>query len=63
MATTTIIDTREIKVTISSGGVHSGPDGKKVTKRDLIETADRALYMSKKNGRNKVSILPLNPKT
>jgi diguanylate cyclase (GGDEF)-like protein len=59
LGTTTTIDAAEIKVTISSGGVHFNPDIGEITKQNLIETADRALYMSKKNGKNRVTILPL----
>jgi len=62
MGITTIADTMEIKVTISSGGVHYSPDYKETTKQDLIDTADRGLYMSKKDGKNRVTVLPLTPK-
>ncbi len=59
---TTIVDSREIKVTISSGAVHFNPDQREITKQELIDTADRALYMSKENGKNRVTILPLTPR-
>jgi len=62
MGITTIINRQEIKVTISSGGVHLPGDCKNITKQDLLDTADRALYMSKENGRNRVTILPLPDK-
>lgn len=47
----------EIFVTISVGGVCWTPDKPQVTKTTLVETADRGLYMSKRNGRNRVTIL------
>ena len=59
---TTIVDNREIKVTISSGAVHFNPDQREITKQELIDTADRALYMSKENGKNRVTILQLTPR-
>lgn len=58
---TSKINELEINVTISSGGVHFSPDREGVTKQDLIDTADRALYMSKENGRNRFTFLPLSP--
>jgi len=62
MGTTTIVNEQEIKITISSGGVHLSPDLEGITKQNLIETADRALYMSKENGRNMFTVLPLPTK-
>ncbi len=62
MEITTRINALEINVTISSGGVHFSADREGVTKQDLIDTADRALYMSKKSGRNRFTVLPLSAK-
>ena len=63
MGITTKFNNVEIKVTISSGGVYFNPDLDGVTKQDLIDTADRALYMSKENGRNRFTALPQPEKT
>ena len=63
MGITTKFNNVEIKVTISSGGVYFNPDLDGVTKQDLIDTADRALYMSKENGRNRFTALPQPAKT
>jgi diguanylate cyclase (GGDEF)-like protein len=63
MGITTEANEAKIKITISSGGVHFGPDSEGVTKQNLIDTADRALYMSKKNGRNRFTALLLPGKT
>lgn len=49
-----------IEITISIGGVYYDLDLKGATKQHLIDTADRALYQSKQNGRNQVTILPLS---
>jgi len=61
MEITTRINDLKINVTISSGGVHFSPDREGVSKQNLIDTADRALYMSKENGRNRFTVLPLAP--
>lgn len=61
MGITTEFNEFKINVTISSGGVYFSPDHGGITKQNLIDTADRALYMSKKNGRNRFTILPLSP--
>ncbi|MFT5699587.1 MAG: diguanylate cyclase (GGDEF)-like protein [Desulforhopalus sp.] len=45
-----------IKITISCGGAHFSP-GDEISPGLLISTSDRALYMSKKNGRNMVTSL------
>ena len=55
---TTVANKKDVKITISSGCVHFRPGGKKVTKQELIDTADRALYISKKEGKNRATILP-----
>lgn len=48
---------KKIMVTISLGGTTFRPDKPETTKDILFETADRALYISKNNGRNQVTIL------
>ncbi len=58
---TTKVNSFEIKVTISSGGVQFSPDLEGVTKQELIDTADRALFISKKKGRDRFTILHLPP--
>lgn len=50
-------ENRQIMVTISLGGTSFSPDQPEITKDMLFETADRALYISKNNGRNQVTIL------
>ncbi len=50
------IDERELSVTVSIGISQMDPEADK-NKNDLIERADRALYISKRNGRNRVSFL------
>ena len=55
---TTVTGQHSIKITISCGGAHFS-SGHDISPSDLINTADRALYMSKKNGRNMVTSLPV----
>lgn len=50
-----------IIITISCGGAHFSP-GDEVSPNTLINTADRALYMSKENGRNRITALTLTDK-
>ena len=54
--TITEVEGNKIRVTISVGGVTCGPEMSRMTKEHLIDTADKALYASKKNGRNRVTI-------
>lgn len=48
-----------IMVTISLGGTSSGPGQSGITRDTLYQTADRALYISKNNGRNQATILTM----
>lgn len=57
--TTVVSDTSikiKIKITISCGGVQF-PLGSHASQQDLIASADRGLFLSKENGRNRVTIL------
>jgi two-component system, cell cycle response regulator len=54
--TSVVHDTTELKVTISIGVTQYDPARDK-TKTPLIERVDKALYLSKRNGKNMVSIL------
>ena len=45
-----------VMITISAGGVQFSKDDN-VSQQELIESADRGLYLSKKNGRNRVTII------
>lgn len=47
---------QQISVTISAGVTTFNPQ-QKTTKDQLIDTADRGLYLSKQNGRNQVTLL------
>jgi GGDEF domain-containing protein len=57
-ALTTVVNNNTIQVTISCGGalISAGDD---FSKQDLIDIADRCLYLSKQEGRNRTTILPL----
>ena len=54
---TTEAEGKKINVTISVGGVTYVPGMSRITKESLIDIADKALYASKENGRNKVTLL------
>ncbi len=53
----TLVDGQLIYVTVSAGATTYDQKRAKTTKSDLIETADRGLYLSKQNGRNQVTVL------
>jgi diguanylate cyclase (GGDEF)-like protein len=53
----TLVEGQLIYVTVSVGATTFDMEQLGVTKNILIETADRGLYLSKKNGRNQVTIL------
>ena len=53
-----LLDEKEIKVTISIG---VSEIGKGVTSDKLIKDADGALYLAKKEGRNRVKVFPQEP--
>lgn len=57
--TATLVERKEIQVTISVGGTCYQATNNKLGKKKIIDTADRALYTSKDSGRNCVTILPL----
>ena len=65
-ALTTTFNGRSIKITVSLGGVQYTQDDT-VNNQELIEAADKGLYLSKRNGRNQVTVvtidkMPLNHK-
>lgn len=59
---TTVFNGHPIKVTISVGGVQYSKEDI-ITQHELIEAADKGLYLSKKNGRNRVTIITQDPKS
>lgn len=59
-AVTTIFNGSSIKITISCGGAQYSQEDT-ITQQKLIETADKGLYLSKKNGRNRVTIITNDP--
>lgn len=52
---TTMVRQNPVKITISCGGAHLSPDVN-ITQQEFIDTADRNLFLSKKKGRNCVTI-------
>ena len=57
-ALTTTFRGISIKITISIGGVQYSKNDT-ITQQELIEAVDKGLYLSKKNGRNKVTVVTL----
>lgn len=55
---TTVFKDNSINITISCGGVYLPPDND-VRQQDVINAADRGLFLSKENGRNRVTIVPI----
>ncbi len=60
-AVTTVFNGSSIKITISCGGVQYSADDT-LNQQELIEAADKGLYLSKKNGRNRVTIITVDHK-
>lgn len=54
----TVLDHTSIKITISCGGVQILPTDE-TSQAQLIEIADKGLFLSKRNGRNRVTIMPM----
>lgn len=54
----TIIKGKPVNITISIGGARLSPKHN-ITQQAFINVADRGLFQSKKNGRNQVTILPV----
>lgn len=57
-ALTTVVQNNAIQVTISCGGALLTAEDN-FSKQELIDSADRGLYLSKQNGRNRTTILPI----
>jgi diguanylate cyclase (GGDEF)-like protein len=56
-----LVDGKKIKVTISAGVTTYIPGAPLKDKSEMIGAADKALYLSKKTGKNKISVMELNP--
>ncbi|MDT8405559.1 GGDEF domain-containing protein [Sulfuriflexus sp.] len=52
-------DAGELGITISIGVVSYDSYGSEITKRNIIRTADKAMYISKNGGRNRVTVVDL----
>jgi diguanylate cyclase (GGDEF)-like protein len=56
------IDSVKIKITVSIGVATYLPGNRVVEKAEVLDAADSALYESKRNGRNKLSIAKMSSK-
>jgi len=61
-ATLSIMEVSDLKITLSIGFVQQDPSDKDLSKEQLLERADRALYTSKRNGKNQLTTWSPHPK-
>ena len=55
------LDKMAVTVTVSAGVTEYAPKGPGITSEDIFDAADKALYESKRNGRNRVSTCAISP--